>query len=151
MTWFQHRPDYRDLMAIVVLYIAAVGMFRLAFAGFGLEQEIALFLVNAMGGMLIMGVAGPAVYMVLVRGENLDSWPFFTPIGSFFKNIQAGNIALPWESIIGFGVVDSGHGSGAAHCPPGGGQKPGALAQPGSSWVSPCATGAAFWRQSRTW
>jgi hypothetical protein len=29
-------------------------------------------------------------------------WPLLIPIGSFFNNLQSGNIDLPWAAIAGF-------------------------------------------------
>jgi hypothetical protein len=29
-------------------------------------------------------------------------WPLLTPLGSFFANVDAGDIDLPWASILGF-------------------------------------------------
>jgi hypothetical protein len=32
-------------------------------------------------------------------------WPLLTPLGSFFANVEAGEIDLPWASIMGFADV----------------------------------------------
>jgi hypothetical protein len=45
---------------------------------------------------LAYGIAYACVNSVLVL------WPVLIPIGSFFNNLQSGNIALPWASIAGF-------------------------------------------------
>lgn len=210
--------DGRDLTAIGGLYIAVVGAFRVAFVVFTVERVTGLFLTFAAG--LLIGVVGPIVYQVWVRGRDLRSlgiglhrltqtvglglglaavqffvtlfgyelpapggwvpllvmsmvvgffeavffrgfiqnrleasfgaapaaagaallyslyhvgygmgageiwflfglgvvyaiifrltsnilvlWPLLTPLGSFFNNLQAGDIPLPWESILGF-------------------------------------------------
>lgn len=47
---------------------------------------------------------GLAPGMALVRNV-LVLWPFLTPLGSFFNNLNSGNIELPWESILGFADV----------------------------------------------
>jgi membrane protease YdiL (CAAX protease family) len=38
-------------------------------------------------------------------GFLLVLWPLLTPLGSFFANLEAGDIPLPWASILGFGDV----------------------------------------------
>jgi len=32
-------------------------------------------------------------------------WPLLTPLGSFFANVETGDIDLPWTSILGFADV----------------------------------------------
>jgi hypothetical protein len=32
-------------------------------------------------------------------------WPLLTPLGSFFNNLNSGDIDLPWEAILGFADV----------------------------------------------
>jgi uncharacterized protein len=32
-------------------------------------------------------------------------WPLLTPLGSFYANLEAGDIELPWASIAGFADV----------------------------------------------
>jgi len=32
-------------------------------------------------------------------------WPLLTPLGSFFNNLNSGEIQLPWEAILGFADV----------------------------------------------
>jgi hypothetical protein len=213
--------DGRDLSVIGVLYVAVVGLFRLAFTVFTTDNILGLFLSFAFG--LVIGVVGPIVYQVWMRGRDLRSlglgfhhlratltfglvfaaiqfastlwgydlpaaadwvpllvmslvvglfeavffrgfiqgrleasfgvipavggaallyalyhvgfgmganemwflfglgvvyaviyrlttnililWPLLTPLGAFFNNLQAGDIELPWESILGFADV----------------------------------------------
>jgi uncharacterized protein len=213
--------DGRDLLVIGVLYVAVVGLFRLAFTVFTTDNILGLFLSFAFG--LVIGVVGPIVYQVWMRGRDLRSlglgfhhlratltlglvfaaiqfastlwgydlpaaadwvpllvmslvvglfeavffrgfiqgrleasfgvipavggaallyalyhvgfgmganemwflfgvgvvyaviyrlttnililWPLLTPLGAFFNNLQAGDIELPWESILGFADV----------------------------------------------
>jgi hypothetical protein len=47
------------------------------------------------------------VYAVIYRLTTnvLILWPLLTPLGAFFNNLEAGNIQLPWESILGFADV----------------------------------------------
>jgi membrane protease YdiL (CAAX protease family) len=45
-----------------------------------------------------------AVAFALTRNV-LVLWPLLTPVGSFFANVEAGDIELPWASIAGFADV----------------------------------------------
>lgn len=47
------------------------------------------------------------VYAVSFRltSNILILWPLLTPLGAFFNNLQAGDIQLPWEAILGFADV----------------------------------------------
>jgi hypothetical protein len=47
------------------------------------------------------------VYAVAFRvvGSILVLWPLLTPLGSLFNQVQAGDIVLPLESILGFADV----------------------------------------------
>lgn len=219
--WVRRRPDRADLAAVAGLYVAVVGLFRLAFVGFGTGRVLGLFL--SFGGGLLVGVVGPIVYTVwgrrrplralglgthairttillglvfaavqfamtlgrislpapgdwvpllvmsltvglfeavffrgFVQGRLRESfgtgpsvlgaaslysayhvgygmgseellflfglgvvyaiayrladnvlvlWPLLTPVGAFFNNLRAGDIELPWASIVGFGEV----------------------------------------------
>lgn len=220
---FWWRPDRRDLIAILVLYLGVVGAIRLAFVGFTTRSMVGLFLSYAVAGLLLLGVAGPVAYNGWIRSRPLRSlgvglhewrptillalvfaavqfsltlwgydlpqpvdwiplllmsltvgvfesvffrgfvqnrledsfgpvvgigaaaalyglyhigygmgvdeiffltglgvvyavafsttrnvlvlWPLLTPLGSFFNNLEAGDIELPWASMIGFGQV----------------------------------------------
>jgi membrane protease YdiL (CAAX protease family) len=218
VSWLAWRADRVDLLVVGGLYVAVVGLFRLAFVGFTADRALGLFL--AFAGGLVLGVAGPVVYTAWVRqrplrtlglgvhnlrptlalallfggvqfvlmfwgfalpapvdwvpllvlsltvgafeavffrgfvqsrleasfgaaggvagaavlyalyhvgygmtgsemvflfglgvvyaiayrlvGNVLVLWPLLTPIGAFFNNLQAGDIVLPWASILGF-------------------------------------------------
>jgi hypothetical protein len=63
--------DGRDLVAIGVLYAAVVVLFRLAFTVFTTTNVLGLFLCFAAG--LLVGVVGPIVYTVWLRGRPLAS------------------------------------------------------------------------------
>lgn len=65
---FGHSDD-RDLVAIGVLYIAVVALMRLAFVGFTTDHVAGLFL--SFGSALLLGVVGPVVYTVWLRGGRL--------------------------------------------------------------------------------
>lgn len=65
---FGHSDD-RDLVAIGGLYIAVVALMRLAFVGFTTDHVAGLFL--SFGSALLLGVVGPVVYTVWLRGGRL--------------------------------------------------------------------------------
>ena len=67
--WVGGRLDVGDLVAIVAVYVPTVGLFRLAFGVFGTDNLWGLFLSFA--GGLVLGVAGPVVYTVWLRGRTL--------------------------------------------------------------------------------
>lgn len=69
--WFRSSPDLRDLGVGAGLYLAVVGLLRLAFVGFGTDELLGLFLSYA--GGLLLGVAGPVVYTVWFRRRPLAS------------------------------------------------------------------------------
>jgi membrane protease YdiL (CAAX protease family) len=73
--------DGRDLLVIGVLYVAVVGLFRLAFTVFTTDNVLWLFLSFAFG--LIIGVVGPIVYQVWMRGRDLRS------LGLGFHHLRA--------------------------------------------------------------
>ncbi len=65
------RWDRRDLLVVGGLYVAVVALMRLAFTGFTEDHVAGLFL--AFGSALLLGVAGPVLYTVHVRGRTLRS------------------------------------------------------------------------------
>jgi membrane protease YdiL (CAAX protease family) len=67
--WVGTHVDRQDLVAIAALYVVVVGLFRLAFRGFGTGRVAGLFLSFAAG--LLLGVVGPVIYMVWRRGRSL--------------------------------------------------------------------------------
>jgi uncharacterized protein len=50
------------------------------------------------------------VYAIAYRVVDniLVLWPLLTPIGSFFNNLEGGDIALPWAPIAGFANILAG-------------------------------------------
>jgi uncharacterized protein len=68
-SWLHQRADRRDLVVVTGLYLAVVGLFRLAFTGFTTDRVAGLFL--AFAGGLILGVAGPVVYTTWIRRRPL--------------------------------------------------------------------------------
>jgi len=73
MSWFRFSPNKFDLIAISVLYVAVVGAYRVAFQVFTAERPIALFIVFAVVGLLLLGVLAPVLYTTLIKKQNLDS------------------------------------------------------------------------------
>lgn len=63
--------DRHDLLVIAVLYVAVVGLFRVAFTVFTTDNVLGLFLCFAAG--LLLGTVGPIVYQVWARGRDLRS------------------------------------------------------------------------------
>jgi len=74
----------------VLLAALAYGAYHV---GYGMGLEEMLFLTG-------LGVVY-AVAFALTR-SLLVLWPLLTPIGSWFANLEAGDIELPWASIMGF-------------------------------------------------
>ena len=67
--WTAWKIDTADLAAVAICYIAVVGLFKLAFAGFGTANTLWFFLSFAAG--MLVGVVGPIVYFVWVRRRTL--------------------------------------------------------------------------------
>jgi membrane protease YdiL (CAAX protease family) len=63
--------DGRDLAVIAGLYLAVVGLWRLAFTVFTADRWLPLFL--CFGGGMLLGVAGPVIYTVWLRRRPLRS------------------------------------------------------------------------------
>jgi len=63
--------DRRDLAVIAALYLAVVGLWRLAFTVFTADRWLPLFL--CFGAGMLLGVAGPVVYTVWLRHRTLRS------------------------------------------------------------------------------
>jgi membrane protease YdiL (CAAX protease family) len=122
------RVDYPSAEAWLPLLVMAlvVGLFEAIFfrgfiqnrleAAFGLVPAVAvaaalygLYHVGyGMGWSEIGFLAGLGiVYAVAFRvaGSILVLWPLLTPVGSLFNQLQATDIVLPLESILGFADV----------------------------------------------
>ena len=69
--WVRRSVDGRDLWAIAALYLAVVGLSRLAFEAFTTDRVAGLFLSFA--AALLVGVAGPVVYTTWIRRRPLAS------------------------------------------------------------------------------
>jgi membrane protease YdiL (CAAX protease family) len=92
---FWWRPDTRDLIAVVVLYVAVVAAARLAFVWFTTEFMVGLFISYAVVGLLLLGVAGPVFYSVRFRhrplrslGVGLHEWRPTLALGLLFAAVQ---------------------------------------------------------------
>lgn len=74
----------------------AAALYALYHVGYGMGASEMLFLFG-------LGVVYAIAYR-LVRNVFV-LWPLLTPLGSFFANVDAGDIELPWASIAGFADV----------------------------------------------
>ncbi|MGN6574597.1 MAG: lysostaphin resistance A-like protein, partial [Nocardioides sp.] len=74
----------------------AAAMYGLYHVGYGMGLREMAFLTG-------LGVVY-AVAFALAR-NLLVLWPLLTPLGSFFANVEAADIDLPWASIAGFADV----------------------------------------------
>ena len=80
--------DGRDIRAVLLLYVGVVTALYLAFQVFTVDRTLGLFLCYA--GGLILGVVGPVIYTVWMRGRPLAD------LGLTRKN---------WRQAIGLGLV----------------------------------------------
>jgi membrane protease YdiL (CAAX protease family) len=71
----------------------AAVLYGLYHVGYGMGTDELLFLT---GLGVVYAVAFSLARSVLVL------WPLLTPLGSFFAQLEAGDIELPWASILGF-------------------------------------------------
>jgi membrane protease YdiL (CAAX protease family) len=86
--------DRRDLAVMATLYLAVVGLWRLAFTVFGADRWLGLFL--CFGGGMVLGVAVPVIYTVWLRRRPLASLGIGThqlratvALGVLFGGVQA--------------------------------------------------------------
>ncbi len=80
--------DGQDIGAVLLLYVGVVGALYLAFQVFTVDRTLGLFLCYAAG--LILGVVGPVIYTVWMRGRPLAD------LGLTTKN---------WRQAVGLGLV----------------------------------------------
>lgn len=92
---FWWRPDIRDLVAVVVLYVAVVAALRLAFVGFTTESMAGMFISFGVVGLLLLGVAAPVFYNVGLRhrplrslGVGFHNWRPTLALGLVFAAVQ---------------------------------------------------------------
>lgn len=79
--WASWKIDRADIAAVAILYVAVVGLFKLAFAGFGTTNTLWFFLAFAAG--MLVGVVGPIVYFVWVRHRSLAA------LGIALRNLRS--------------------------------------------------------------
>jgi membrane protease YdiL (CAAX protease family) len=76
--------------------VGAAVLYGAYHVGFGMRGSELLFLT---GLGLVYAVAFAIARNLVVL------WPLLTPLGSFYANVEAGDIELPWASIAGFADV----------------------------------------------
>lgn len=74
----------------------AAVLYGLYHVGYGMNGSEILFLTG-LGVVYAIAYAIPRNVLVL--------WPLLTPLGSFFSTVDAGDIEMPWMSILGFADV----------------------------------------------
>jgi uncharacterized protein len=91
--------DQRDLAVIAALYLAVVGLWRLAFTVFSADRWLGLFL--CFGGGMLLGVVVPVIYTVWLRRRPLASLGIGThqlrttlALGVLFGGVQA--VTMLW-------------------------------------------------------
>jgi hypothetical protein len=67
--WLSWTPAWVDIAALGALYLAVVGLFRLAFGVFTTANTLGLFLTFA--AALLLGVVGPLLHIVVIRRRGL--------------------------------------------------------------------------------
>jgi membrane protease YdiL (CAAX protease family) len=80
----------------VVGIAVAAALYGAYHVGYGMGADEMIFLF---GLGIVYAVAFAVTRNVLVL------WPLLTPLGSFYSNVDAGDIDLPWASIAGFADV----------------------------------------------
>ena len=113
-----HAIDRQDLLVIGGLYLAVVAAFRVAFTVFTTDNVLGLFLGFATG--MLIGVVGPVVYQVWVRGRDLRSlgigthdWQPTVAMGLVLAAVQFGvtlvgydmPAAERWVPLLGMSLV----------------------------------------------
>ena len=78
---------------LVPAVAASAGLYAVYHVGYGMGGDEMLFLAGL--GILY------ATAFVVVR-NILVLWPLLTPVGGFFANLQAGDVELPLEAVLGF-------------------------------------------------
>ena len=74
----------------------ASALYALYHVGYGMGPAEMLFLF---GLGVVYGVAFAVVHNIAVL------WPLLIPLGSFYNNLESGDIRLPWAAIFGFADV----------------------------------------------
>lgn len=76
--------------------VGAAVLYSLYHVGYGMGWSEMWFLLG-------LGVLYAVIYRL--TSNILILWPFITPLGAFFNNLQSGDIQLPWASLAGFADV----------------------------------------------
>lgn len=76
--------------------LSAAALYGLYHVGYGMGASEMVFLFG-LGVVYAVAFAIPRNVFVL--------WPLLTPLGSFYNSVTAGDIDLPWASIMGFADV----------------------------------------------
>jgi membrane protease YdiL (CAAX protease family) len=76
--------------------VGAALLYSLYHIGYGMGMNEMWFLFG-------LGIVYAASFRL--TSNILVLWPLLTPLGAFFNNLQAGDIQLPWEAILGFADV----------------------------------------------
>ena len=71
----------------------AAGLYGLYHVGYGMGLDEMIFLLG-------LGVVYAIAYQL--TNNLLVLWPLLTPLGSFYAQVDARDIDLPWASILGF-------------------------------------------------
>ena len=74
----------------------AAALYALYHVGYGMG-------VGDMGFLFALGVVYAIAYQL--TSNVMVLWPLLTPLGGWFANLQAGDIQLPWASVLGFADV----------------------------------------------
>jgi CAAX protease family protein len=74
----------------------AAVLYGIYHVGYGMDGSEILFLTG-LGVVYAIAFAIPRNVLVL--------WPLLTPLGSFFNTVDAGDIEMPWMSMLGFADV----------------------------------------------
>lgn len=85
-----------DSVGATAAVVGAAALYSLYHVGYGMGAGELWFLF---GLGIVYAVAYRLVENVLVL------WPLLTPLGAFYTNLRAGDIDLPWASILGFADV----------------------------------------------
>lgn len=81
---------------LVPSIIFGAGLYSLYHVGYEMGVE-------EMGFLFGLGLVYAAVFRLV--SNILVLWPLLTPLGAFYNNLEAGDIELPWMSMLGFGEV----------------------------------------------
>jgi uncharacterized protein len=105
--WGYELPAAVDWVPLLIMALV-VGVFEAVFfRGFIQNRLEAHFGTNwGVGDMAFLTGLGITYAVAFTLTRNLlVLWPLLTPLGSFFAQLEGGEIELPWASILGFADV----------------------------------------------